>query len=94
VAEFNRLSQQTVAPAPARPPAWFEGLSVRESEVLEGLASGLSNKEIGQRLGITEGTVKNHMSAVLSKLGALDRTQAALRAREWGLLPPPSASGA
>ena len=45
-----------------------------------------SNKEIGSRLNITEGTVKNHMTNVLGKLGVLDRTQAALRAREMGLI--------
>ena len=46
----------------------------------------MSNKEIGQHLNIAEGTVKNHMSQVLGKLQALDRTQAALRARELGLI--------
>jgi DNA-binding NarL/FixJ family response regulator len=50
------------------------------------LAGGMSNKEIGCRLTISEGTVKNHMSQVLGKLQVLDRTQAALRARELGLL--------
>lgn len=84
VAEFARLARSPGTAAPR--PAWFEGLSSRESDVLRGLAEGLSNKEIGQQLGITEGTVKNHMSAVMAKLGVLDRTQAALRAREWGLL--------
>jgi DNA-binding NarL/FixJ family response regulator len=54
--------------------------------VLKLLADGCSNKEIGARLNITEGTVKNHMTNVLGKLGVLDRTQAALRAREMGLL--------
>jgi DNA-binding NarL/FixJ family response regulator len=83
VAEFNRLSSQ--APV-ARPVALREPLSRREEEVLRCLADGLSNKEIGQRLHIAEGTVKNHMSQVLGKLGVLDRTQAALRARELGLL--------
>jgi DNA-binding NarL/FixJ family response regulator len=50
------------------------------------LSAGRSNKEIAAALNIAEGTVKNHMSQVLVKLGALDRTQAALRARELGLL--------
>jgi len=54
--------------------------------VLRLLAEGRSNKEIGTQLHITEGTVKNHMTNVLGKLGVLDRTQAALRAREMGLL--------
>jgi len=63
-----------------------EPLSSRELEVLELLAEGRSNKEIAVSLHIAEGTVKNHMSQVLAKLGALDRTQAALRARELGLL--------
>lgn len=63
-----------------------EPLSARELEVLRFLAGGCSNKEIGARLHISEGTVKNHMTNVLGKLGALDRTQAALRARELGLI--------
>jgi len=54
--------------------------------VLRLLAEGCSNKEIGARLAIAEGTVKNHMTNVLGKLGALDRTQAALKARELGYL--------
>lgn len=61
-------------------------LSERELAVLARLAQGRSNKEIGVELGITEGTVKNHMTNVLGKLGVLDRTQAALRARELGLI--------
>jgi DNA-binding NarL/FixJ family response regulator len=61
-------------------------LSERERGVLRLLAAGRSNKEIGAELGITEGTVKNHMTNVLQKLGALDRTQAALKARELGLI--------
>ncbi len=61
-------------------------LSERELDVLRRLAAGRSNKEIGAELGITEGTVKNHMTNVLGKLGVLDRTQAALRARELGLI--------
>ena len=61
-------------------------LSDRELAVLKLLADGCSNKEIGARLNITEGTVKNHMTNVLGKLGALDRTQAALRAREMGII--------
>jgi DNA-binding NarL/FixJ family response regulator len=61
-------------------------LSARELDVLRFLADGCSNKEIGARLKISEGTVKNHMTNVLGKLGALDRTQAALRARELGMI--------
>lgn len=83
VAEFNRLSANTAGAAGA---ILAEPLSAREREVLRCLADGLSNKEIGSRLSIAEGTVKNHMSAVLGKLQVLDRTQAALRGRELGLL--------
>lgn len=72
----------------SRPPAANNGpaLSDRERDVLRLLASGCSNKEIGSRLSIAEGTVKNHMTNVLGKLGVLDRTQAALKARELGLI--------
>jgi len=68
------------------PAALADPLSARELEVLRFLTSGCSNKEIGAQLRISEGTVKNHMTNVLAKLGVLDRTQAALRARELGLI--------
>jgi DNA-binding NarL/FixJ family response regulator len=81
VAEFSRL-------APSRPPvtALVEPLSDRELEVLRCLTQGMSNKEIANALGIAEGTAKNHMTNILGKLGVLDRTQAALRARDLGLV--------
>jgi len=84
-AELERLkqreSQSTASVSPLADP-----LSERESDVLRLLAMGCSNKEIGSRLNIAEGTVKNHMTNVLGKLQVLDRTQAALRARELGLI--------
>jgi DNA-binding NarL/FixJ family response regulator len=83
MAEVNRLSARD-GKKPAQPLA--DPLSDRELAVLRLLADGCSNKEIGSRLNITEGTVKNHMTNVLGKLGVLDRTQAALRAREMGLI--------
>lgn len=83
MAELNRLSARE-GRRPAQPLA--DPLSERELAVLRLLADGCSNKEIGSRLNITEGTVKNHMTSVLGKLGVLDRTQAALRAREMGLI--------
>jgi len=81
VAEFAR-----VAP-PARParPGLAEPLSEREVEILRLLAHGLTNRQIGERVSISEGTVKNHVTNILGKLGARDRTQAAIRARELGL---------
>ncbi len=60
-------------------------LTEREREILAYLAQGASNREIGEALFITEGTVKNHVSNILSKLGLRDRTLAALWAREHGL---------
>jgi len=83
VAEFGRISARPADPEPVALP---EALSTREREVLRCLAHGMSNKEIGRALAISEGTVKNHMSQVLGKLQVLDRTQAALRAKDLGLI--------
>jgi len=82
VAEFMRLANQ--APRLAEP--LVEPLSEREREILRLVASGASNREIAARLVIAEGTVKNHVTNILAKLDVKDRTQAALRARELGLL--------
>ncbi|RMF31607.1 MAG: DNA-binding response regulator [Chloroflexi bacterium] len=82
LAEFARLAP------PARPieAGLPEPLSDREREVLRLLAQGLTNREIAARLHLAEGTVKNYVTHILQKLGVRDRTQAALRAREMGLL--------
>ncbi len=66
--------------------AAIEPLSEREREVLVLLAQGRSNREIAEKLVITEGTVKNHVSSLLGKLQAANRTQAADIARRRGLL--------
>lgn len=61
-------------------------LTEREIEILRLVAEGLTNREIAQKLFVTEGTVKNHVSNILSRLGLRDRTQAAIFARENNLL--------
>ena len=63
-----------------------EGLSGRELEVLRLVAEGTSNKMVGQQLAIKEETVKAHVSTVLAKLGAKDRTHAVTLARRRGML--------
>ena len=63
-------------------------LSDREREVLQLLATGLSNTDIAHRLFLSEGTVKNYISTIFSKLGVTDRTQAALLAIRAGLVYP------
>lgn len=64
----------------------IEPPSKREMEIMRLLASGASNKEIAARLYITEGTVKNHFTNIFKKLGVSDRKNAALKARELGLI--------
>ena len=81
VAEFSRLTAEK-----PKTPELIEPLSEREIEILKRLANGASNKEIAGALFITEGTVKNYVTSILGKLGVRDRTQAALRARELGLM--------
>jgi len=82
VAEFARLGESSTP----KPQPLIEPLSDREIEILKLLAHGDSNKEIAAALFIAEGTVKNHVTNILGKLGVRDRTQAALKAKELGLL--------
>jgi DNA-binding NarL/FixJ family response regulator len=71
--------------APGRAAA--DTLTAREHEVLSLLAAGLSNREIAQRLSISERTARTHVSSILDKLGLRSRTQAALYAIQKGLAP-------
>ncbi|MGD8455011.1 MAG: response regulator transcription factor [Anaerolineales bacterium] len=83
VAELTRLTERERV---RREQPLAEPLSQREIEVLALMAEGLSNQEIADRLYVAPGTVKNHVSSILSKLNARDRTQAVLQAGELGLL--------
>jgi DNA-binding NarL/FixJ family response regulator len=83
VTEFSRVSTLVTATSSEVLP---EPLSEREIEVLCLITSGLNNKEIAESLYITEGTVKNHITHILGKLNVRDRTQAALKAKEIGLI--------
>jgi DNA-binding NarL/FixJ family response regulator len=83
LARMSRLPDLADEP---RPQPLVDPLTQRELEVLRALADGLSNREAAERLYLSEGTVKNHVTNVLAKLGVRDRTQAALRARALGLL--------
>jgi two-component system nitrate/nitrite response regulator NarL len=64
----------------------IEPLTPREQQVAQLLAGGLTNKEIAQRLGITEHTVKFHLNGILRKLGVSTRTEAVVQAARLGLL--------
>lgn len=63
------------------------GITAREFEILEAMAAGLSNREIAERLFVSENTVKTHAARVFDKLSAKRRTQAVQRAKEAGLIP-------
>ncbi|WP_300019078.1 response regulator transcription factor [Pseudonocardia sp.] len=78
-----RLLPRLAEPAPATPRPL--DLTLREGQVLRGLAEGESNAAIALRLGLAEATVKKYVSALLVKLGADNRVQAALLARGWEL---------
>jgi DNA-binding NarL/FixJ family response regulator len=80
-----RVARMADEPAPRAQPL-VDPLSDRELEVLRLLADGSSNREIAAALFLAEGTVKNHVTSVLAKMGARDRTQAALRARALDLI--------
>jgi DNA-binding NarL/FixJ family response regulator len=83
IAEFSRVSSMVPS---VQMEQLVEPLSERELEILGLIVRGASNKEIADQLFIVEGTVKNHVTHILGKLGVRDRTQAALKARELGLL--------
>ncbi|TLN24016.1 response regulator transcription factor [bacterium] len=83
MAEFSRLSR----PAPRTDIELIDPLSAREIEILRLVSTGLSNKEIADKLVIAEGTVKNHLTNILAKLTAKDRMQAVIKARELGIIP-------
>jgi DNA-binding NarL/FixJ family response regulator len=85
--EFQHVTIASKATTPpTREEEPLEKLTDREEEILKLLAAGLSNKEIAQQLSLSEGTVKNHISAILAKLHANDRTQAVLTALKRGLV--------
>lgn len=83
MAEFSRLSR----PAPKSDFELVDPLSAREIEILRLVSTGLSNKEIAEKLVIAEGTVKNHLTNILAKLSAKDRMQAVIKARDLGIIP-------
>ncbi len=79
--------QQTPQTTPALPSGQADGgLTKREQQVLSGMARGLSNRAIGQELGIAEGTVKIHANRLFKKLGINDRTGVVMMALRQGLI--------
>ncbi|GAA4455208.1 response regulator [Phytohabitans houttuyneae] len=86
-AALARGGARPVAPPPAPRPD--EVLTAREIDILRLVATGSTNREIAGRLFLSEGTVKNHISRILGRLGLRDRTQAAVYAHDHGLLPDP-----
>ena len=83
---LRRMAEETRAPAaPSRPT-----LTPREQEVLRLVAEGKTNAAIAQQLFVSVGTVKVNVERIIDKLGVSDRTQAAVRAIELGLISPPS----
>jgi len=81
-----RLLRQLAAESAAEEQPPVELLTQRERDVLGLLAQGMTNREIGERLVVSPGTVKVHVEHIIAKLGVSDRTQAAVRAVELGLL--------
>lgn len=73
-------------PPPFESPGALDGLTRRETEILRLMAGGFSNREIADAFKMTEGTVRNHGSAIFSKLGVRDRTRAVLKGIELGII--------
>jgi DNA-binding NarL/FixJ family response regulator len=86
VAQFDPAAAARLTAVLSRSDRHPEPLTVREVEVLRLVAAGATNREIAERLHLSEGTVKNHISRILTRLGLRDRTQAALYAQSNGLV--------
>ncbi|MET7396672.1 response regulator transcription factor [Dactylosporangium sp. NPDC005572] len=86
VAQFDASVARRLAAGLPEPAPSAGGLSGRELEILRLVSQGRTNREIGSRMHLSEGTVKNHISRILGRLHLRDRTQAALYARDRGLL--------
>ncbi|WP_261808051.1 response regulator transcription factor [Paenibacillus sp. N3.4] len=80
----REIVEKSTREEPARVDAY--GLSDREVQVLHAIADGLNNKEIAEKLFLSEGTVKNYISSIYSKMDVRDRIQASKKAYEEGLL--------
>ncbi|MGV2919340.1 response regulator [Streptomyces alfalfae] len=89
----RRLIDTFADTAPAPDPALLETLTPREGEVLALVAAGHTNAEIAEALGVTTGTVKSHVNALLGKLDLRDRVQATILAYDVGLARPRRAAG-
>jgi DNA-binding NarL/FixJ family response regulator len=86
VALDEGLAESVLRPRPTPAPALAEPLTPREVEVVQLLAEGLTNRRIGERLGISEHTAKFHVNAILGKLGAQSRSEAVAQAARLGLV--------
>ncbi|THA49287.1 response regulator transcription factor [Streptomyces sp. A1136] len=85
-AAVRSLAATHAAGAPSATAPWVRRLTDREADVLRLIATGLSNHEVGERLGVGPQTVKTHVAAILAKTGSRDRTQAVIAAYEGGFL--------
>lgn len=86
-AALRGLAAEYARKRPA-PPRWASRLTEREAAVLRLMATGLTNAEIADRLGVGPATVKSHVASVLAKTGVRDRTQAVIAAYESGFISP------
>lgn len=84
---FRERPVRTEAFAPDETKRAHLGITRRELEILQLISEGMSNREIAQKLFVSENTVKTHSSRVLDKLGAKRRTQAVQLGKEFGLIP-------
>lgn len=70
-------------PAPVAPPAGAHGLTPRQMHVLQAMSRGGSNNDIARALGLAPATVKKHLEAIFTRMGATSRLQAVVMARAW-----------